>query len=393
VEDEKVETSRALPGGPRIRSGCSRQSDPVAAVQELAAAIKQPDMGLVIVFAASSFNLDRLAAALGDCFAPATVVGCTTAGEIGPEGYLEGGLSAVSIHSDDITFEVGLLDSLFHFESDAGRKFAQTLKEALYRRVPDLAPENTFAFMLIDGLCGREEVVSRAFYDGLGGIALIGGSAGDNQAFAETRILYDGHFVSDAAILLVATTPFLFDVFKTQHFVSGNERMVVTAAIPEKRIVTEINGCPAAEEYARAIGLELDQLDAMVFSAYPVVVRIGNADFVRSIQKMNPDGSLTFFCAIDNGIVFKIAQGIDMIDNLTAALEAVRKRVGQPALILGCDCILRQLESKQRGTRDRMGKLMAGCNVLGFSTYGEQYRGMHINQTFTGIAIGSERRR
>lgn len=388
-----METSRVLPGGPRIRSGCSRQPDPVAAVQELAEAIKQPDMGLVVVFAASSFDLDRLAAALGDCFAPATVVGCTTAGEIGPEGYLEEGLSGVSINRDDITFEVGLLESLSHFESNAGRKFAQSLKEALYRRVPDLAPESAFAFMLIDGLCGREEVVSRAFYDGLGGIALIGGSAGDNQAFAETRILYDGHFLSDAAILLVATTPFLFDVFKTQHFVSGDERMVVTAAIPEKRIVTEINGCPAAEEYARAIGLDLDQLDPMVFSAYPVVVRIGNADFVRSIQKMNPDGSLTFFCAIDNGIVFKIAQGIDMIDNLTAALEAVRKRVGQPALILGCDCILRQLESKQRGIRDRIGKLLAGCNVLGFSTYGEQYRGMHINQTFTGIAIGSERRR
>jgi hypothetical protein len=26
--------------------------------------------------------------------------------------------------------------------------------------------------------------------------------------------------------------------------------------------------------------------------------------------------------------------------------------------------------------------------VIGFSSYGEQYRGMHVNQTFTGIAIG-----
>ncbi len=47
----------------------------------------------------------------------------------------------------------------------------------------------------------------------------------------------------------------------------------------------------------------------MIFAAYPVVVRIGNADFVRSIQKMNPDGSLTFYCAIDEGIVFKVAKG------------------------------------------------------------------------------------
>jgi hypothetical protein len=26
--------------------------------------------------------------------------------------------------------------------------------------------------------------------------------------------------------------------------------------------------------------------------------------------------------------------------------------------------------------------------VVGFCTYGEQYMSMHVNQTFTGIAIG-----
>jgi hypothetical protein len=123
-----------------------------------------------------------------------------------------------------------------------------------------------------------------------------------------------------------------------------------------------------------------------------VVVRIGNADFVRSIQKMNPDGSLTFFCAIDNGIVFKISRGVDMIENLAAELQAIDQRIGTPSLILGCDCILRHLESKQRGIRAQIGTLMAGSNVVGFSTYGEQFGGMHINQTFTGIAIGKGRR-
>ena len=27
-------------------------------------------------------------------------------------------------------------------------------------------------------------------------------------------------------------------------------------------------------------------------------------------------------------------------------------------------------------------------NVIGFGTYGEQYRSMHLNQTFIGIAFG-----
>jgi hypothetical protein len=372
--------------------GSSRQSEPEAAVRELALALDQPDIGLVIVFFSSTFDLDRLGAALKDRFGSVAVIGCTTAGEIGPAGYLEGSLSGVSIHRDDLVCEVALLEQVSTVDSRSGQRFAHDLKEALRQRVPDMAPENTFAFMLIDGLCGREEIVTRAFYDGLGGVALIGGSAGDDLAFKKTKVLCDGRFVSNAALLLVATTPFPFEVFKTQHFVSGDERLVVTGAIPEKRIVTEINGCPAAEEYAHAIGIELDRLDAMHFAAHPVVVRIGNADFVRSIQQMNPDGSLTFYCAIDEGIVFKLAKGVDMIDNLAAALQTVAQRIGPPSLILGCDCILRHIEVKQRGIRERIGTLLADCKVVGFSTYGEQYRGMHLNQTFTGVAIASARR-
>ena len=32
---------------------------------------------------------------------------------------------------------------------------------------------------------------------------------------------------------------------------------------------------------------------------------------------------------------------------------------------------------------------MAKNNVIGFATYGEQFNAMHVNQTFTGVAIGA----
>jgi hypothetical protein len=37
-----------------------------------------------------------------------------------------------------------------------------------------------------------------------------------------------------------------------------------------------------------------------------------------------------------------------------------------------------------------MGGIMKHNQVFGFSTYGEQYDGLHMNQTFTGIAIGND---
>lgn len=377
-----------LAHGLRLRMGSTQAENPGRAAKEIAEALRQPATGLVILFVSSRYNLPELAGHLQEQFGSVPMIGCTTAGEIGPDGYLEGGVSGVSLGSSDLTFEMGLLHGLSQAEPRAAQVFADGLRQGLQARVPALAPERMFGFMLIDGMCAREEVVARAFHDGLGRIPVLGGSAGDDLRFRQTHVLYNGQFVSDAAVLLVATTPHPFAVFKTQHFVCGSGRMVVTKAVRESRIVQEINGCPAAEEYARVVGVEADAMDPLIFAAHPVLVRIGDTDFVRSIQKVNPDGSLTFFCAIDEGIVFRIASGIDLLDNLRATLEELRGRIGPPRLILGCDCILRHLESKQRGIRDEVGRLLAGCNVVGFSTYGEQFRGMHINQTFTGIAFG-----
>jgi hypothetical protein len=56
--------------------------------------------------------------------------------------------------------------------------------------------------------------------------------------------------------------------------------------------------------------------------------------------------------------------------------------------VIAFDCILRGLELDQRRIRGRVGAMMDRSNAVGFSTYGEQCEAMHMNQTFTGIAIG-----
>jgi hypothetical protein len=101
---------------------------------------------------------------------------------------------------------------------------------------------------------------------------------------------------------------------------------------------------------------------------------------------------LTFFCAIDEGIVLTVGRGVDMVDNLERAFDAVRREIGPPALVLGCDCLFRSIEAMQSGVRDRISALLIENNVVGFATYGEQFNGMHVNQTFTGAALGSRPR-
>jgi hypothetical protein len=126
----------------------------------------------------------------------------------------------------------------------------------------------------------------------------------------------------------------------------------------------------------------------MIFAAHPVVVRVGGQYHVRSIQKVNEDESLTFFCAIDEGIVLTVAEGVDPVQSFEQLMARLEGEVGPLDLVLGCDCILRRLELEQRQLQRTMSDLLARNNVVGFCAYGEQYNGMHVNQTFTGVAIG-----
>lgn len=370
-----------------FRSAHSCAGDARQAAREFHAGVKQPDMAMVVFFCSSKYDLDALADELNQLFGSVPVIGCTTAGEIGPAGYCGQSLSGVSFSSCAGAVVAGCLPNLRDFEISQGQAFVQGLLQQQEAHSPK--GSNAFALLMIDGLSVREESVVRTLQAALGSIHLCGGSAGDDLKFASTKVFHEGAFRDNSAVLLVVSTPLPIRIFKTQHFISENERLVVTEADAAQRIVKEINGLPAAEEYARVLGVTVDDLNPSHFAETPVVVVIDGTDYVRSIQKANPDGTLTFFCAIEDGLVLRVARGGDIYSNLAQTFDRLREDIGQPDLVLGCDCILRNLEITQKQLKDKVGELFQRNNTVGFSTYGEQFGGVHINQTFTGIAIGS----
>lgn len=371
------------------RRGGSKDRDPRRAAQEFHAAVAQPNMRFVLFYCAPEYDLEVLGAELARLFEGVEILGCTTAGEISPLGYINGSLAGVSIASPQFTAVTRRLDQLQQFEFSQGLAVGPALCAELRARSLSPDVENSFAFLLVDGMSMKEEPVVSAVYRGLGDIQLFGGSAGDGTRFRHTHIFHEGRFRRDCAVVALIHTTHPFCVFKTQHFVSNEERMVVTCADPARRLVTEINGEPAGREYARLVGLAVDKLTPLIFAAHPVVVRLGGLEYVRSIQKVNEDESLTFFCAIDEGIVLTVARGVDMVHNLEETFGEIRAHIGQPELVLGCDCILRHLEMDQKGLAAQVQEILQQNNVIGFSTYGEQFNAMHVNQTFTGVAIGA----
>lgn len=348
-------------------------------------------MALVLFFCSSSYDLAVIAEEMNRLFAGVEVVGCTTAGEIGVAGYIDNSLSGMSFPADGFVSVSGRLDKLAQFETPQGKQFGAELLRRLESRKPGANGSDTFALLLVDGLSMKEEPVTHTLQASLGPIRLVGGSAGDDQRLAATWVFDQGAFHQNCAVLLLINSSYEFRLFKTQHFAQEEERLVVTSADSERRIVYEINGRPAAEEYARLIGVAPEALGEEHFSVLPIVIIVDGTDYVRSIQKANLDGSLTFYCAIDEGLVLRVGRGQDLLDDLESNFARLREDIGEPQAVLACDCILRNVELTQTGRKAEAGEIYRRNNAVGFSTYGEQFGGVHINQTLTGVAIGQKR--
>lgn len=349
-----------------------------------------PD-SLWIAFCAPRLDPARVAAALREAAPGRTrIIGCTTSGEIGPQGFQQGSLVVVALPEADFVASTAVLRDIDHLDTARWRDQLETAMVKLDTQPLDGPEYGRFAFTLIDGLSMREDAVGHAMRAVVGNVPLFGGSAGDDLTFTGTRVIHGGRTYDNAAVVTLVRTRRPFHVFKTQHFERSENRMVVTGARPAERLVTEINGLPAAEEYLRLtrLGVNAHDLDPMAFAAYPVLVRIGDSDHVRSIQKVNADGSLTFYCAIEEGIVLRLGHGLDPLDNLARTFADLPTAVAEPEIVITCDCILRRLEFAQSGALQPMSAFMREHHVAGFSGYGELFEGVHLNQTFTGIAIG-----
>lgn len=372
-----------------LLTAASKQPEPIKAARELAQALCHEQLGFVLFFCSAEYPLPALADALNEAFGEVPMSGCTTAGEITPQGYDRGSIVAIGFDRRVFAIETALIDDLEHFDLAC----AQPLVDALLERCRQqtLAPinEHSFALTLLDGLSSREEQVLATLDAALGRIPSFGGSAGDDNHLAHTHVYANGRFYTRAAVVVMLNTQLPFEVFSSHHLVPLAHKLVVTDVDREQRRVLELNGLPASGVYAALVGCRVDQLTPNVFAQHPLAVHLGGQHYIRSIQRVNSDGSLSFYCAVETGIVLTAMRPTPLLNDLNAMLLSVRERLGSAATIIGCDCFLRRMALESLQQIDQASALLRQARVVGFNTYGEQHHGMHVNQTFTGVAFGA----
>jgi hypothetical protein len=372
----------------RLVACTSRATDPALAVAELAATIGGVRLAGALLFCSNGYPRDALARELVSQLPSVPLFGCTSAGELADRGYDTNSIVLIGFPQDLFTMASLRFDDLDHFEAQAAQSAIRHLVAQERRDRLSDDKSHQVALFFVDGLSHREELLTMTAQHALGDIQLIGGSGGDGLSFRNTAVLHDGAFHADAAVIVLLTSARPLHVFCTNFYRPGSSKMVITEADPETRTVYEINAAPAAEEYKRLSGNPSSVLDAHFFAAHPPIVRTGGQVHVRSIQSANPDGSLTFYCAIDNGVVLSLGEPVDRVSAMEELFAEIERKVGTIDHIIGFDCVLNRLDAEDRQQARSVSQMYVANRVFGFNTYGEQFRAAHMNQTFTGLAVG-----
>jgi hypothetical protein len=366
----------------KAKTSYSTDRDATRAVAAVARELNDADARLVLYFASSVYEPGALSQQMAAAFPQATVVGCTTAGEIVTGQMLDNSLVAMALGSELIKrAKVAVAEGISGDPRAATRIALDRMESQVGGKLVDLDSTRFCGLILADGLSGAEETVM----DEIGNrcnLTFVGGSAGDDLQFKKTHIFVQGQAHTGVAALILIETVVPFQVVKTQSFTVLPKALVATKVNQAKREVLEFDGRPAAQAYAAALGVPVAEL-AGQFMRHPLGLLAEGEPFVRSPQMVAGD-AVRFYCQILEGMELHILESTNIVQDTAAALAPL----GKPSALINFHCILRTLELKDKKLCPAYGAVFDKVPTIGFSTYGEAYIG-HINQTSTILVFGS----
>jgi len=344
-----------------------------AALAEQLAGLRELDPDLLLVFGAvDHFVLPELNERLRSACPRATLLGCSTAGEITADGVDDGSCTLTAIRFDNIRLTRGStrltgMDDSFAAGERLGRQLAAVDLKAALVFGPGVQINGS---ALVDGLTG---VLGEH-------IPITGGLAGDGGAFRQTFTLGpDG--VDDQTVVAVGLCG---DALRFGHGSFGGwepfgpARKVTRCA---GNVLYELDGEPALAVYKRYLGDHAQGLPATgLLFPFAMLGEDHNAiGLIRTILGVDEaSGSLTLAGEIDpNGYLKLMHASTDkLVNGAEAAAEAARDMLDTAGdrLAILVSCVGRKLVMGGRVDEEveAVGEVFGQQSVLtGFYSYGE----------------------
>jgi hypothetical protein len=331
---------------------------------------------LVLVFSSTKrFNENKLQDTLKSRYPTAQIVGCSTSGEISPNGVFDDSIQITAIQWEKVIQRVVQSKSAKMQDSfQAGADLATQLKTTTLRTV----------LLISDGLHVNGSELINGFQSVLGDIPIIGGLAGDGSAFSKTLQIFNDT-VSDNMIIAIGLYG---DALITSSGALGGWKPYgpprkVTKS--EKNVVYELDGKPALPLYKMYIGAAFSKDLPSSGLKFPLaIIEEGNRDVekIRTLLAIDEhNNSLTFAGNIDEGETIRLCQTNHdkLVEGAGAAANLVLDGLGdqqtnQTGLALCVSCVGRKGVMTEKVVDEvKLVQQILGSQtrIAGFYSYGE----------------------
>lgn len=348
---------------------CRKASELAARLVELQ--VIRPDL-LLVFGAVEHFVAAPLHQTLRQAFPDVHLLGCTTAGEITPDGVDDGSCTVTALDFDKVrliqasAFLAGMGDSYA-----AGQRLGEQLAAVDLKAVLVFGPGVQInGSALVNGI---SSIIGTA-------VPITGGLAGDNGAFKQTFTLGDAG-VTDNTVVAIG---FCGDELRYGHGSFGGwepfgpARKVTRC---EGNVLYELDGEPALQVYKRYLGDHAKNLPAsgLLFPFAMLGEDHGDIGLIRTILGIDEViGSLTLAgeINIDGYLKLMHASTDKLINGAESAAQAAAMMFDTPGegLALLVSCVGRKLVMGNRVDEEveAVGEVFGSKAVLtGFYSYGE----------------------
>ncbi|KOS69558.1 hypothetical protein AEA09_13905 [Lysinibacillus contaminans] len=374
---------------PHIQSALSTIRDTTQAFREVSVQL-HADPALILFFASTVHSFEQLTILFRETYPNCEVVGVTTTGEIGPQGFSDQSLSVQSFAQEFGQIEALLIDNIEKYPIFDRNKLMHSAGKLGIRVESEQINKEGLALIFPTGLVAGEEkmlsIVNSIFHHD--GFPIFGGTAGDDAKFVQTTVSLNGWQSSKGGVVVFIKPNLDFYIQKENIFTSTGITLKITKADAEKRIVYEINHEPATKAYARALGISEQQLP-QYFMTNPLGRRFNEELLIASPFQVEANGALAFYCQVFQDAVVELLEPKDPVQTLQNTLVEFTSKFDKLEGVLACNCILRKLQFQEQRLFPALNNQLSQLpNLAGFSSYGEQLNKSLINQTLLLIGFG-----
>lgn len=373
----------------RVRTASSSLPDTTQALTEVLDALEADEAELTLVFFADTHDADAIASLL-DRRTGARGVAGTSRGEISSRGFAQGTISGVSLSGLGVRAAVEIIPRLERLSLVPLVNLPETLARRIDRSGDELTSTRHLWLSLVDGMSGREALITPFFAHVSPQIGLVGGTLSDSDFSGGVRIIHHGRIYQDAAAIALVEYPRPFHTFQSSHLELSARWVTATRVSQDGMILEELDGRPAHEVYAELLGVDLAALDAALTGRHPLGTRFrGKASPIGLLYPC--ERGFRLGTPVHPGERLNLLRSGDLVGTTRDVIADAIERVGGQDEVGGMllfHCVGRHIEASQLGQLDALSDAIAQAPVCGLNTHGEQYGALHVNHSVVGVVFG-----